>query len=124
MFYEVTLLRRHGLRLRQAELGPPIVGRLNVFDWEGKGNSHQRMVRVLEVLVSCTQPIEQPAARLSDPTLIASLDGGMLVFAGTELEPRDGRIYEHRQVWRVRPTTAEKTYRPPRPDALVSEPSA
>lgn len=124
MLYEVTLLRRQGLRLRQAELQPPIVGRLNVFDWEGKGNSRQRMIRVLEVRVTFNTTMEQPAARISDPVLIASLDGGTLVFAGIELESRDGRIYEHQQIWRVRPTTAEKTYRPPRPNERPSEPPA
>lgn len=119
MLYEVTLLRRQGLRLRQAELAPPIVGRLNVFDWEASGNNKKRLIRVLEVLIESGWRIEQPAARMSDPALIASKDGGVLVFAGIETERRDGRVYEHQQIWRVRPTTATKTFRPPRADALA-----
>lgn len=105
------------MRLRPAELQPPIIGRLHVFDWEGSGNSHRRMIRVLEVLVEAVLGVEQPAARMSDAQLIASGDNGTLVFAGTELRSDDGRIYEHRQIWRVRPTTNEKTFRPPRTDA-------
>ncbi len=105
------------MRLRPGELQPPIIGRLNVFDWEGAGNSHKRMIRVLEVLVQAAHTIEQPVVRISDPRLIASKADGTLVFAGTEVRHDEGRFFEYQQIWRVRPTTAEKTYRPPRPDA-------
>jgi hypothetical protein len=109
VFYEVTRLRRHGQRLRQAELEPPLVGQLNMFQWEGKGNNSRRALRVIEVLVRVGS-LMQPKGRMSEPAIIATHDDGTLVFAGIEIEARDGRVFEHHQVWRVRPAgAAEQT---------------
>lgn len=96
----ITLLRRDGMRLRKDEIAEPLTGEIHMYDWENT-NSFRRAIRILE-LRRQVGSIMQPAAMLTDPDLIAVKDGAM-VFRGIVLETRDGRVFEHEQVWRVVP---------------------
>ncbi|MDO9148337.1 MAG: hypothetical protein Q7U52_11865 [Hydrogenophaga sp.] len=96
----ITQLRRHGMRLKPDELAEPMAGVLTMRDWT-EANSFGRAVRVLE-LMQPVGTIQQAAAMLFDPELIG-LKGGALALRGVELESRDGRVFEHQQVWRVAP---------------------
>lgn len=102
----ITLLRRAGMRLRRDEIGEPITGEIHMYDWPTT-NSFRRAIRVLE-LRRQVGSLMQPAAMLTDPDLIAVKDGAM-VFRGIELESRDGRVFEHEQVWRVVPAGESTT---------------
>ena len=102
MQVRVTLLRRHGLRLRQDELAEPLDGVLQLRDWS-EGNSFGRAMRVLELL-EAVGTVQRPAVSLFEPDLVAVRDGCM-VFRGIELHGVDGRVYEHEQIWRVAPAT-------------------
>lgn len=96
----ITLLRRDGMRLRKDEIAAPLTGEIHMYDWEST-NSFRRSVRVLE-LRQRVGSIDQAAAKLFDPELIA-VKAGAMVFRGIVLEPRDGRVFEHEQIWRVVP---------------------
>lgn len=98
----VTLLRRHGMRLRPDELGDPVLGELQMRDW-AEQNSFGRAVRVLEV-VQPAGTVGRVAATLFEPALVG-VRGGAMVFRGIELQTLDGRVYEHEQIWRVAPAT-------------------
>ncbi|MBW8469834.1 MAG: hypothetical protein K0M67_16335 [Thiobacillus sp.] len=97
----ITLLRRDGMRLRRDELAAPLAGELHMYDWT-HDNSFGRAVRVIE-LRQQVGSLLQAVAMLTDPDLIAVKNGAM-VFRGIEIEAREGRVYEHEQVWRVVPT--------------------
>lgn len=97
----ITLLRRDGMRLRKDEIAAPLAGEIHMYDWENT-NSFRRAIRVLE-LRQRVGSIDQAAAKLFDPELIA-VKAGAMVFRGIVLEPREGRVFEHEQVWRVVPT--------------------
>lgn len=109
----ITLLRRAGMRLRRDEIGEPITGEIHMYDWPTT-NSFRRAIRVLE-LRRQVGSLMQPAAMLTDPDLIAVKDGAM-VFRGIELESRDGRVFEHEQVWRVVPAGESTTGEAPAPE--------
>jgi hypothetical protein len=96
----ITLLRRDGMRLRKDEIAEPLTGEIHMFDWENT-NSFRRAIRVLELLQRVGS-IDQAAAKLFDPELIA-VKAGAMVFRGIVLETRDGRVFEHEQIWRVVP---------------------
>lgn len=98
----VTQLRRHGMRLRPDELGEPVVGELQMRDWNEQ-NSFGRSVRVLEV-VQPAGTVGRAALTLFEPDLVG-VKAGAMVFRGIEIESRDGRVYEHEQIWRVAPAT-------------------
>lgn len=100
MQVRITLLRRHGLRLRSEELSEPMNGVLQLRDWP-EGSSFGRAVRVMELLET-VGTIQRPAVSLFEPDLVAIRDGCM-VYRGIELHSLDGRIYEHEQIWRVAP---------------------
>lgn len=102
MLVRITLMRRHGLRLRSEELSEPLAGTLQLRDWT-TGNSFGRAVRVLELLET-VGTIQRPALSLFEPDLVAIRDGCM-VYRGIELHSVDGRVYEHEQIWRVAPAT-------------------
>lgn len=55
----ITLLRRHGLRLRADELSEPMNGVLQLRDWP-EGGSFGRAVRVMELLET-VGTIQRPA---------------------------------------------------------------
>lgn len=103
MHCTVTLLRRKGMRLRPTELPPPIEGELSMYDWTTQ-NNFGRPVRCMEVKVA-VGTLMQARAVLFDPELIAVADGA-LSFRGIELDTADGRVFEHEQVWRVKPIAA------------------
>ena len=96
----VTLLRRAGMRLRPAELDPPIEGELSMYDWT-TNNNFGRPVRCMEVKVQIGT-LMQARGVLFEPELLALADGVMSL-RGIELDTVDGRVIEHEQVWRVRP---------------------
>lgn len=96
----VTLLRREGMRLRPAEVDAGIEGELSMYDWPTQ-NNFGRPVRCMEVKVP-VGTLMQARAVLFDPELVAVADGSMS-FRGIELDTIDGRVFEHEQVWRVRP---------------------
>ena len=101
MKVSVTMLRRNGMRLRRSELSPPVVADLHMYDWK-ENNSFRRAIRVVE-LRRRVGSIDQPFAKLVDPDLVA-VQGSAFVFRGIEIEAKEGRVYEHEQVWRVTPT--------------------
>lgn len=107
----VTMLRRNGMRLKKAELDPPVTADLHMYDWND-GNSFRRAIRVLE-LRRRVGSIDQPFAKLVDPDLV-TVNGASFVFRGVEIEARDGRVFEHEQLWRVTP--AELPPSDPLPD--------
>ena len=96
----VTLLRRKGMRLRPAEVEAGIEGVLSMYDWPTQ-NNFGRPVRCMEVKVPVGS-LMQAKAVLFDPDLVAVTDGE-LSFRGIELDTVDGRVFEHEQIWRVRP---------------------
>lgn len=99
------------MRLRPEEWPAPVRGELQMAYWEGAHNSYRRTLRNLSLLVY-RGTTAVPQLRISDPEPI-DVVGGAMLFRGIELEAREGRIYEHEQVWLVRPL--ESLDRPPLP---------
>lgn len=99
---ELIELRCSGLRLRQSEWPEPLVGELRMDYFDGRHNSSRRTLRRLTLWHMNGGTTPRPGVPLNDPELVDVVDGAML-FRGHVLEPREGRIYEHEQMWLVRP---------------------
>jgi len=96
----VVRLRRAGLRLRPHELESATVGELTLRQREQ--TSFKRLVSVAELTETYGNSPRMVIVPLFDPVLVhVDADGFSLV--GIELEPADGRVREHAQVWRCRP---------------------
>ena len=70
--------------------------------FDGRHNSSRRTLRRLTLWHTDGGNTPRPSVPLNDPELV-DLVGGALLFRGHVLEPCDGRIYEHEQMWLVRP---------------------
>lgn len=77
--------------------------------WEGKHNSSRRTLRDVSLLVMWGTTAT-PKIKMSDPEWI-DVVGGALLMRGVGLHSIDGRIYEHEEVWLIRPL--ESLDRPP-----------
>ncbi len=106
MLVDVTLLRRKGLRLRAAELDPPVRGMLET-QWMTE-TSFGRPMKVAQVFSEYGTVRQRSLLTIGDVTLEAIKDGSFSL-AGVELESyrpaeeKRRRIIEHRQVWRCVP---------------------
>ena len=100
MLVSVTLLRRVGVRLRAAELGPAAEGDLRVSD---AGNTSARRPMLAAYLWEQRGALDRPIGLpLFEPTLVhVGQDGFSLV--GVELHSAEGRLRECVQVWRCVP---------------------
>lgn len=100
MLVDVTQLRAHGMRLRNAELPEPTRGLLQT-SWVAQSVMGYP---TMTVSVMERQGVASQRALLTmlDARLVAITDGA-LVLEGIELEQTDGRMLEHRQVWRCVP---------------------
>lgn len=100
MLVDVTPLRTRGMRLRNAELPEPIRGLLQT-SWITQS------VMGYPIMTASLMERQGVASQRSlitmlDARLVAITDGA-LVLEGIELEQADGRMWEHRQVWRCVP---------------------
>jgi hypothetical protein len=105
MLCAVSLLRRHGLRLRPSELAPAVSGDLELADHAG-ASTFGRGMRVANLW----QPTHSGTRRallvpLWDPALIW-IGPRHLTLIGIELCARDGRVAECTQLWRCIPRAA------------------
>lgn len=105
MLCELIELRRDGLRLRPDEWPAPLVGDLQMDYSDGRQNNSRRTLRRLTLWQSDGGNTRRPGVPLIDPELIDVL-GDALLFRGHMLAVQDTRIYEHEQLWLVRPRAA------------------
>ncbi|ABM32229.1 hypothetical protein QRO08_16545 [Paracidovorax citrulli] len=101
LYVELTELRRSGMRLRPEEWPAPVDGELRMYYWDGRRNSSRRTLREV-TLWGYWGTTEQPIRRMTDPLLIDILGDAMLL-QGQVLGSVEGRLYEHFQLWLVRP---------------------
>jgi hypothetical protein len=95
----VTLLRRHGRRLRAAELATPVVGDLEVTDHEGD-STFRRVLRVANLWGDASSAARRGLlVPLWEPSVLRIGPGGLSLH-GIELDGRGDRVCEHVQVWR------------------------
>lgn len=102
----VTLLRQRGRRLSRRELGPPIVGKLQLTPVSAESNNFGRAVIQLSLIV-LQGSVPTPVLVMFDPRLIGVTQSS-IALAGIELHAQSnesgGRsISEHQQVWLVTP---------------------
>lgn len=102
MHCAVSLLRRHGVRLRPSELAPPVSGELEIADHAG-ASTFRRAMWVANVW----QPTHSGTRRallvpLWDPALVW-IGPQHLTLIGIELCAQDGRVAEYTQLWRCVP---------------------
>jgi hypothetical protein len=97
----VTLLRRQGLRLRSAELEPPIVGDLELTDHEG-ASTFRRDLRVANLWAD-THSVSRRSlvVPLWDPVVLR-IGPDTLTLCGIELSSDEvgQRVAECVQIWR------------------------
>lgn len=95
----VVLLRRNGMRLREPELAPPLVGHLQIDHW--KESNFKRPIRSANLyeLNAWGQIHRSLPVMLADPVLLC-VDGDRFSLAGIELRVEDKRVIEVQQVWR------------------------
>lgn len=105
VIWDVTRLRRAGLRLRSRELDAPMRGVLTVQDF-GTEMSFKRVGRVATLTSSDPMPQARRSMlpALFDPVVLRITDG-VVVLSGIELASVEGRTAEHQQVWRCCPVT-------------------
>lgn len=101
MFCEVTLLRRQGRRLKRTDLATPVRGQLRMAEIEQSPKVWPRAMRVLN-LIQVNGLTSRTAIALVEPQF-AGVTQDALCFKGIELENRSDGMYEHAQVWLVRP---------------------
>ena len=102
----VLLLRRHGLRLKQRELPPPVQGDLELTDAMAT-TQFRRLTRVANLWAdagggtrrSLLIPLWEPSIVRIGPSSMALM--------GVELDTIKGRVHEHMQVWRCVPVPSE-----------------
>jgi hypothetical protein len=95
----VTLLRRHGLRLKPNELGEPIKGDLELTDHEGT-STFRRELRVANLWAETHSGSRRSSlVPLWDP-IVLRIGHNTLTLCGIELNTGDGRVAEHVQLWR------------------------
>jgi hypothetical protein len=118
VFCTITTLRKNGLRHRRSEWPDPVAGQLRVGTWDAATNSFGRTVRQAE-LIQEYGVNTRPVLILFEPELIDVPDQGQLL-RGVDLERKEGRTFEHQQLWLVRPAALRQT--PPQVlDATGSE---
>jgi len=103
VFYDVTLLRRQGLRLRRSDLEPPLRGTLRITEMDRAINNSKRNLLRVDLWAAFETSRMRNLASMSDPVLLPTMGDGLLI-AGTELQSEGDRIWEHRQIWLCRPT--------------------
>lgn len=77
--------------------------------WDGAHNSSRRTLRDVSLLVMWGTTAT-PRIKMSDPEWI-DVVGGALLMRGVGLHSVDGRVFEHEEVWLIRPV--ESLDRPP-----------
>lgn len=107
VFCEIIELRDAGLRLRESEWPAPLAGELRMDYFDGRNNNHRRTLRRLTLWHTGDGNTARPGVPLNDPELV-DVVGGAWLFRGHVLQSRDGRIYEHEQMWLVRPRQSIK----------------
>lgn len=102
MQYDVTLLRAQGMRLRTRELQAPVRGELVVAMDDGR-TSFKRplLVAKLKVPRGASGLLVDALLPLFDVELVALADA--ITLQGIELDHRESRVYELRQMWRCVP---------------------
>ncbi|MDR6859953.1 hypothetical protein [Variovorax guangxiensis] len=104
MFYDVTLLRQRGLRLKRSDLAPPLRGTLRITEMDRATNNSKRNLLRVDLWAAFETSRMRKLATMSDPVLLPTMGDGLLI-AGTELQSEGDKIWEHRQIWLCRPTT-------------------
>jgi hypothetical protein len=103
VFYDVTFLRRRGLRLKRSDLEPPLRGTLRITEMDRATNNSKRNLLKVELWAAFETSRMRKLACMSDPVLLPTIGDGLLI-AGTELQSEGDKIWEHRQIWQCRPT--------------------
>ena len=102
MLVEVTLLRKHGLRLLEDELAPAVRGELSVT-FQGTNPDDRRPLRV--AMLRGVQGVAQHRIDLLLPLFdprIVSITDRRITLTGIELNSEAGRVSEFVQVWQCR----------------------
>ena len=102
MLVEVTLMRKHGLRLLEGELAPPVRGELGV-SFQGTNPDDKRPLRVatLRSVQGVAEHRIDLLLPLFDPRIVSITDQ-RITLTGIELNSEAGRVSEFVQVWRCR----------------------
>lgn len=79
-----------------------MVGDLRMDYFDGRASSHRRTLRRLTLWRHAWSNIATPSVPLNSPELV-DVVGDAMLFRGHVLESQDGRMYEHEQLWLVRP---------------------
>ena len=103
MLYDVTFLRRQGLRLKRSDLEPPLRGTLRITEMDRATNNSKRNLLRVELWAAFETSRMRKLASMTDPVLLPTMGDGLLI-AGTELQSGGHKIWEHRQIWLCRPT--------------------
>jgi len=103
VLYDVTFLRRQGLRLKRSDLEPPLRGTLRITEMDRATNNSKRNLLRVELWAAFETSRMRNLASMSDPVLLPTMGNGLLI-AGTELQSEGDKIWEHRQIWLCRPT--------------------
>lgn len=106
-FAEVTVLMRHGLRLKPGERDPPRRYTITILESDRDRNNSRRNLIEASLYVSYGTAQMAGRGRITDPVIMAHKGPGFLL-SGTEMHAEMGdngvqKVWEHRQVWLVVP---------------------
>jgi hypothetical protein len=95
----VTLLRRHGQRLKKHELGVPIERDLELTD-QAFAAEFKRLARAANLWVAHLDGTRRSLLPpLWEPRVI-QIGPNFLTILGTEIATVQGRVHDHLQIWR------------------------
>lgn len=107
MLYDVTFLRRQGLRLKRSDLEPPLRGTLRITEMDRATNNSKRNLLRVDLWAAFETSRVRKLASMTDPVLLPTMGDGLLI-AGTELQSEGHKIWEHRQIWLCRTIEPER----------------
>lgn len=101
MFCEIITLRDNGRRLRPEEWPAPVAGQLRLISSDQRHNNLCRTLRSLTHYQPWgTQMV--PRLHLTDPVLL-DVVGDAMLFRGVITRVEGSDVWEHEQLWLVRP---------------------